>query len=92
MKKELSIRHLVIVTMNLRLLQFLIKKKVLSAFLDNCEKRMFNRKVIILQACQKDKRSVCDWGVGNYFSWERSNEGHCYWQNLSTEFSHNKKY
>lgn len=41
MKKELSIRHLVIVTMNLRLLQFLIKKKVLSAFLDNCEKRMF---------------------------------------------------
>lgn len=42
MKKELSIRHLVIVTMNLRLLQFLIKKKVLSAFLDNCEKRMFD--------------------------------------------------
>lgn len=53
---------------------------------------MFDGKVTILQACQKDKRSVCDWGVGNYFSWECSNEGYCYWQNLSTELSHNKKY
>lgn len=77
MKKELSIRHLVIVTMNLRLLQFLIKKKVLSAFLDNCEKRMFDGKVTILQACQKDKRSVCDWG-----------EGHSYWNDLFNEFYH----
>lgn len=90
MKKELSIRHLVIVTMNLRLLQFLIKKKVLSAFLDNCEKgiwyqdtmewitRKFNHTTL--------KKQIV--GIEDYFSWARSPEGRNYWNDLFNEFYH----
>lgn len=46
MKKELSIRHIVVATMDLRLLLFLIERGVLTKFLDNCVKGIRYRDTI----------------------------------------------
>lgn len=37
-KKKVSYRHIVVATMDLRLLLFLIERGVLTKFLDNCVK------------------------------------------------------
>lgn len=81
MKKELSTRHLVVVTMNLRLLQFLIKKKALGAFLDNCEGRMYCWARVI-----EHRNEISNWGLADYFIWSLSKEGIEYWSKLHREF------
>lgn len=93
MKKELSIRHLVIVTMNLRLLQFLIKKKALGAFLDNCEKRMYCWARVVVDGkhyeniyCIEHRKEISNWDLSDYFSWSLSEEGFEYWNKLQYEF------
>lgn len=88
MKKEVSYRHIVVATMNLNLLMFLIKKGVLTAFLDNCTKgvlyidtmdwltKKFNHTTL-------KRRKL---GIEDYFSWARSPEGHTYWNDLYNEY------
>lgn len=90
MKKELSIRHLVIVTMNLRLLLFLIKRGVLTKFLDNCVKGIWYQDTIehvtkLFYHTTLKKQIV---GIEDYFSWARSPEGYSYWSDLFNEFYH----
>jgi hypothetical protein len=87
MKKELSTRHLVVVTMNLRLLQFLIKKKALRAFLDNCERRMYCwARVVIDRMYIEHRKEISNWDLSDYFSWSLSKEGIEYWSKLHREF------
>lgn len=87
MKKELSIRHLVIVTMNLRLLQFLIKKKALRAFLNNCERRMYCWARVVVDGKQiEHRKEISNWDLSDYFSWNLSKEGSEYWSKLQYEF------
>ena len=87
MKKELSTRHLVVVTMNLRLLQFLIKKKALRAFLNNCERRLYYwARVVVDGKCIEGRKEISNWGLADYFSWSLSNEGIEYWSKLHREF------
>lgn len=87
MKKELSIRHLVVVTMNLRLLQFLIKKKALSAFLNNCERRMFCwARVVVDRKYIEYRKEVSNWNISSYFNLYLSEEGCEYWGSLQREF------
>lgn len=87
MKKELSTRHLVVVTMNLRLLQFLIKKKALGAFLDNCERRMSCwARVVVDGIYIEHRKEIPNWDLADYFSWNLSKEGSEYWSKLQYEF------
>lgn len=86
MKKELSTRHLVVVTMNLRLLQFLIKKKALGAFLDNCERRMYCWARVVDGIHIEHQNEISNWGLADYFSWSLSKEGIEYWSKLHREF------
>lgn len=87
MKKELSTRHLVVVTMNLRLLQFLIKKKALRAFLNNCERRMYCwARVVVDGKHIEHRKEISNWDLSDYFSWSLSKEGSEYWSKLQYEF------
>lgn len=90
MKKELSIRHIVVATMNLNLLMFLIKKGVLTAFLDNCVKGVWYQDTIeyvtrLFYHTTLKKQKV---GIEDYFSWARSPGGHRYWNDLYNEYYH----
>lgn len=89
-KKKVSIRHIVVATMNLNLLMFLIKKGVLTAFLNNCVKGIWYQDTIehvtkLFYHTTLKKQKV---GIEDYFSWARSPEGHSYWNDLFNEFYH----
>lgn len=89
-KKKVSYRHIVVATMDLRLLLSLIERGVLTKFLDNCVKgiwyqdtmewitRKFNHTTL--------KKQIV--GIEDYFSWARSPEGYSYWNDLFNEFYH----
>lgn len=93
MKKELSVGHHVVVTMDLRLLQFLIKKKALSAFLDNCIVKDIYYAETIEWIVEKFNDATLErqiLGIEGYFFWARSPEGYTYWNNLYDEFCTNE--
>ena len=86
MKKELSIRHIVVATMDLDLLMFLIKKGVLTAFLNNCVEDIWYRSTIEWVTKKFNHTTLKKQIVG--FPWARSPEGYSYWNDLFNEFYH----
>lgn len=89
-RKKVSIRHIVVATMNLNLLMFLIKKGVLTAFLNNCVEDIWYRSTIEWVTKKFNhttlKKQIV--GIEDYFSWARSPEGYSYWNDLFNEFYH----
>lgn len=87
-KKKVSYRHIVVATMNLNLLMFLIKKGVLTAFLNNCVKGIRYQDTIghvtkLFYHTTLKKQKV---GIEDYLFWARSPEGYSYWNDLFNEF------
>lgn len=90
MKKKVSYRHIVVATMDLRLLLFLIEKDVLTKFLDNCresskcccsETLYFASKVFNHTTSRKRVIRFED-----YFIWAHTPQGWRYWNNLYDDF------
>lgn len=93
-KKKVSYRHIVVATMDLRLLLFLIKKGVLTKFLDNCEESSASCCVSTLHFITKvfnhttlRKKTI---EFEDYFLWSRTSQGWKYWNNLYNEFCTNE--
>lgn len=79
-KKKVSLRHIVVATMNLNLLMFLIEKGVLTAFLNNCVKGIWYQDTIghvtkLFYHTTLKKQKV---GIEDYLFWARSPEGYSY--------------
>lgn len=92
-KRKVSLRHIVVTTMNLNLLMFLIEKGVLTAFLDNCIVKDIYYAETIEWTVEKFNDATLErqvLGIEDYFSWARSPEGHTYWNNLYNEFCTNE--
>lgn len=90
-KKELSIRHIVLATMHLPLLQFLIDEGVLCAFLNNCEEYMpvRSRREIRERFYGTINRISYYPRVLNlawYFIWEKTDQGHNFWDTLDLKY------
>lgn len=89
-KRKVSYRHIVVATMDLRLLLFLIERGVLTKFLDNCIKGIWYQDTMEWTVEKFNdatlERQVL--GIEDYFSWARSSEGHSYWNDLFNEFYH----
>lgn len=79
MKKELSIRHFVVATMDLKLLLFLIERGVLTKFLDNCRE---SSKYCYSETLSR-KRVI---RFEDYFIWAHTPQGWRYWNNLYDDF------
>lgn len=91
-KKKISLRHIVLATMNLNLLLFLIEKGALTAFLDNCIVKDIYYVEIIEWTVEKFNDATLErqkLGIEGYFSWARSPEGYNYWNNLYHDFRTN---
>lgn len=79
MKKKVSYRHIVVATMDLRLLLFLIEKGVLTKFLDNCRE---SSKCCCSETLSR-KRVI---RFEDYFIWAHTPQGWRYWNNLYDDF------
>lgn len=79
-KKNLTKRHRLLVSMPRLLLLFLIEKKILTKFMDNCDKLMLTSDVNY--ACnRRDRASIFD-----YFYFIDTEEGADYWNELLFEY------
>lgn len=87
-RKKVSYRHIVVATMDLRLLLFLIERGVLTKFLDNCVKGIRYRDTIEVITRKFNYTTLKKQKVGmeDYFCWARTLQGWHYWDNLFNEF------
>lgn len=86
-KKELSKRHQVIVHMNIHLLEFLLKRHLLTDFVDEAVRQSWDIPVYI-----EAQRYTY---FGKFFLWSKSKRGHRYWATIDVDFDkylYNLKY
>lgn len=77
-KKELSKRHQVIVHMNIHLLKFLLKRNLLTNFVDEAVRQSWCVPVYV-----EEQRYAY---FGEFFSWSKSKIGIRYWARIDADF------